>query len=40
MLSVLIVLPVSLTLFFLAARSLPRMEATAVERARAAGEAV
>lgn len=40
MLSVLAVLPVSLTLFFLAARSLPRMEATAVDRARAAGEPI
>jgi MFS family permease len=40
MLSVLFVLPVSLTLFFLAARRLPRMEATAVERARAAGEKI
>lgn len=40
MLSVLFVLPVSLTLFFLAARSLPRLEATAVERARAAGEPI
>lgn len=40
MLSVLFVLPVSLTLFFLAARSLPRMEASAVDRARAAGEPV
>ena len=38
MLSALFVLPVTLALFALAARKLPALEASAVERARAAGE--
>ncbi|WP_431853951.1 spinster family MFS transporter [Allosphingosinicella sp.] len=40
MLSVLFVLPVTLALFILASRSFPAMEASAMERARAAGEPV
>ena len=40
MLSVLFILPVTLGLLFYAARSLPRMEASVVDRARAAGEPV
>jgi MFS family permease len=40
MLSVLFVLPVTLTLFALASRNLPALEASAVERARAAGEPI
>ena len=40
MLSVLFVLPVTLGLLFYAARTLPKMEATALDRAQAVGEAV
>lgn len=40
MLSVLFVLPVTLTLFFLASRNLPGLEASVTERAREAGEPV
>jgi hypothetical protein len=40
MLSVLVVLPVTLTLFVFASRSLPALEASAVARARAAGEPI
>lgn len=40
MLSVLFALPVTLALLVYAARTLPRMEASRIERARAAGEAV
>ena len=40
MLSVLFVLPVTIALFVLASRNLPSLEASAVERARAAGEPV
>lgn len=39
-LSVLAVVPISLALLFVAFRTLPRAEATLVERARAAGEAI
>ena len=40
MLSVLFVLPVTLAMFFFASRSFPSLEASAVDRARAAGETV
>jgi MFS family permease len=40
MLSVLFLLPVTLSLLFYAARTLPRLERTAVDRARAAGEPI
>lgn len=40
MLSVLFVLPVTLAMFFLASRNFPALEASAVDRARAAGEPV